>query len=406
MTLNLYGGPVQGLMREVCGVPLLVRVIKTAVRAGVDSLLVVWPSDVPQSIWLSSQAALATEALNGIVIVQHEQFDPQRNSSWASVSSILKDEFLWLPWNWVTHKRALTNHSPSKGAPTTWSSPILLNKDAIVHSTGVGVSKEEGWEGIAVTSERTATDAEHLLVARSGKLLDGIYSTFNRRLCRPFVRLLSHTRVTPNVVTLAGLLAAILSCWMFARGFYGAYVWGALLFFLSGLCDEMDGMLARITFRESAFGTWFEGFVDNATYLLIFTGITTGLYRQYGRAEVLWGVALIAGSVLSVVVINLQRKKSTDPARPHDYLGNVYSLLDSDSSNIISRVVRQINIFLKKAVVIHYLLLFTVLGGLFLFLRLAAVGANLTWILGLYFSQRFFRGGKATGPASEIQTTV
>ena len=54
-TLNQHGGPAEALLREVCGVPLLVRVIKTAVRAGANSLLVIWPSDVPQSIWLSAQ---------------------------------------------------------------------------------------------------------------------------------------------------------------------------------------------------------------------------------------------------------------------------------------------------------------------------------------------------------------
>ncbi len=37
-TLNQYGGPAEALMREVCGVPLLVRVIKTAVRAGASEM--------------------------------------------------------------------------------------------------------------------------------------------------------------------------------------------------------------------------------------------------------------------------------------------------------------------------------------------------------------------------------
>jgi phosphatidylglycerophosphate synthase len=157
----------------------------------------------------------------------------------------------------------------------------------------------------------------------------------------------------------------------------------------------MDGMLARIKFRESAFGTWFEGFVDNATYLLVFVGMTIELYRQRGHAELVWGMALIAGSVLSVVLINLQRKRSTDAARPNEYLGNVYAKLDSDSSNFVSFAARHLNVFLKKAVAIHYLLLFTLFGGLTLFLRLAAIGANLTWILTIYFNRRFFRRSSA-----------
>jgi hypothetical protein len=44
---------------------------------------------------------------------------------------------------------------------------------------------------------------------------------------------------------------------------------------------------------------------------------------------------------------------------------------------------------------IHYLLLFTLFGGLTLFLRLAAIGATLTWILTIYFNRRFFRRSSA-----------
>ena len=391
-TLNQYGGPAEALMREVCGVPLLVRVIKTAVRAGANSFLVIWPFDVPQSIWLSAQAELVRDVLCGIVIVQPEAFEPRPNSNWEALSGLVDDQFLWLPWNWVTNKRVLASLKPSKVFPIDWSLPILLKAD---HNARVRLSIEPRPEGASVTSKRTASQAERLVVARSGKPLDGIYSTFNRRLCRSVVRLLSHTPITPNAVTLAGLAVAILSCLEFARGFYATYVCGALLFFLSGLCDEMDGMLARIKFRESAFGTWFEGFVDNATYLLVFAGITIGLYRQHGHAELVWGMALVAGCALSVVLINLQRKRSTDAARPNEYLGNVYAKLDSDSSNFVSFAARHLNVFLKKAVAIHYLLLFTLFGGLTLFLRLAAIGANLTWILTIYFNRRFFRRSSA-----------
>jgi len=391
--LNQYGGPAEALMREACGVPLLVRVIKTAVRTGANSLLVIWPSDVPQSIWLSAQAELVRDVLCGIVIVQPVAFEPERNESWAALSGFLEEQFLWLPWNRVTNKRALASLKPSEALPANWNLPIQLTKNAVVHDTRI--IPIERREGVAVTSTQTAADAERYVVARSGKPLDGIYSTFNRWLCRRVVRLLSHTSVTPNAVTLAGLAVAILSCLEFVRGFYAAYVCGALLFFLSGLCDEIDGMLARIKFRESAFGTWFEGFVDNATYLLVFVGITIGLYRQHGHAELVWGMALIAGSVLSVVLINLQRKRSTDAARPHEYLGNVYAKLDRDSSNFVSFAARHLNVFLKKAVAIHYLLLFTLFGGLTLFLRLAAIGANLTWILTIYFNRRFFRRSSA-----------
>src|SRR5262249_49477828 len=149
--------------------------------------------------------------------------------------------------------------------------------------------------------------------------------------------------VTPNLVTLAGVAVAILSAWVFGKGFFAAYVGDALLFFLSGLGDEMDGMLARVKFRESAVGTGVAGVVENGTYVLSVGGMTIGLYRQHGVAELIYGAALIVGSVLSVVVINLQRKRSTDRSRPNEYLGKMYGLLDKDSSNLISWAVRHVH---------------------------------------------------------------
>lgn len=112
---------------------------------------------------------------------------------------------------------------------------------------------------------------------------------------------------------------------------------------------------------------------------------------------------MIIGCVLSVVVTRLQRKLATAPDQPQEYAGRLNRLLESDSSNIVSRVVRQIHIFIKKGVAIHYLLTFTILGALPWLLRLAALGANLTWPLALYFNRRFFGRPKASPPGTAAQ---
>ncbi len=394
-SLQEYGGSRRALMRVVCGVPLLVRVVKMAVRAGADSFVFLWPWDEPLEIWTEVREALRAEKIERITMLCRDEFQMRKASSWAGVAEALEERFLWIPWNWVTHKRALTGLELTAEPPSDWSVPVLVAKEAALR-----VMDQEALsaprEGVPVTSRRTAVDAERFLVAHSGKPLDGIYSKFNRWLCRPAVHMLSYTRETPNAITLGGLAVAIAAALLFARGTYFTYAAGALLFFLSGLFDEMDGMIARLKFRESAFGTWFEGFVDNVTYLLIFAGITIGLYRQYGTRELVYGAALIGGCVLSVAVISFQRKRSTDAARPHEYLGRMYGLLEQDSSNWVSWAVRHVHVFLKKGVAVHYLLIFTLLGWLPAFLRLAALGSNLTWIFGLYFSRRFFRGAHIT----------
>jgi phosphatidylglycerophosphate synthase len=389
-TLRNYGEPADVLMRPVAGVPLLARVRATAPRVGVDSILVLWPEDMNPAILQSCAASHLLKEMRVDKLVCASAFDPRINADWATVAERLEDQFLWLPWNWATHKRALAELRPSRYRPLTWKFPVLLEKRAVLPVAGFRVSSDRPPKGVSITSQATVAAAERFLVAHSGKPSDGIYSNFNRRLCWPAVRLLSHTRVTPNALTLAGLLVAIAGAVLYSRGSYANYVAGAVLFFVSGLFDEMDGMMARIKFRESAFGTWFEGFVDNLTYLAVFAGIIAGLHRQYGDLALKYGIALIIGFVLSVVVIGIQRKLATSRERPHEYAGRMNQLMEADSSNLVSRIARQIHIFVKKGVLVHYLLIFTVLGGLPVFLWLAALGSNLTWIVALYFTRRFF----------------
>jgi len=403
--LGKCGDAEQAPMQRVAGVPLLLRVITTAVRTGVDSVLIIWPEGTDSVIWKSCAEWPPLKDVKLSKLVWPNAFDPRSTGSWAAIATRFQDRFLWLPWNWITHKRILAELSQISIRPLTWERPVLMEKRAVLDDLSFRVSSGRQGEGVAIASPTTVRIAERFLVEHSGKPLDGIYSNFNRRLCRPFVRLLTHTRVTPNVLTLAGLLVAILAAFQFARGSYGSCVAGALLFFVSGLFDEMDGMLARIKFRESAFGTWFEGFVDNVTYLVVFAGITAGLNRQYGWA-LKYGIALLVGCSLSVAVIAVQRKLATAPGRPQEYAGRIIELLDSDSSNLVSRVVRHIHILVKKGVVIHYLLMFTVMGVLPLFLWLAALGSNLTWIIGLYFTLRFFSRPAAGAAERDIQTAA
>ena len=388
--LQPYGGAQLALFREVCGIPLLVRVMATAVRAGVHSALVIHRSPLPPEMERTLCTHPALSGLRDLQFREMPHFLPASATHWRAVAAFLEDEFFWLPWNWVSNKHSLAALKHAEARPASWSSPARLTRAAVLFSEAA-LPSSPAPEGVKVTGELSTRSAEGWLVAHSGKPLDGMYSTFNRRLCRPAVRALSNTFISPNLVTLAGLLAAIASAYCYAQGTYLAYVAGALLFFISGLADEADGMLARVRFADSAFGTWFEGAVDNVTYLLLFAGITLGLYKERGPQELLIGEVLLVGCVLASGLVSWQRKRSTHADRPAEYLGNLYQLMDRDRGNWISRIARQINVFVKKAAVIHYVLIFTVLGLLPLLLRMAALAANVTWILTLYFSYRFFR---------------
>ncbi|MGA7290377.1 MAG: CDP-alcohol phosphatidyltransferase family protein, partial [Terriglobales bacterium] len=314
----------------------------------------------------------------------------------------LNHDFLWLPWNWITTKEFLAHLPLAQIHSVHWAEPAYATFHEVTRDNDLSALLHP--EGVAVTSPESVSRAERFLVVHSGKVLDGIHTSFNRRLCRPFVRLLSHTSVSPNAVTLGGVVISIVSAIAFARGSYWWSVLGALLFYVAGLFDEMDGMLARVTFAESPQGTWLEGFADGLSYLLLFGGITIGLHRHYGRSATVMGITLLVGAILALIATSLQRKRATTSDRPNEYLGRFYHLLEKDSGNWISRVVRQVQAFQKRGVVINYVVLFTVIGALPVLFFLATLGAHLTWILTLYFNRRFFAQPAESGVQPDAST--
>jgi phosphatidylglycerophosphate synthase len=389
------------IMPPVAGVPLLTRTLVTVARAGADDILLIGSAALSDEL---VRKCLETVLQYGVRVnvIQLDEFDPGAASSWAKLAPHLNHDFLWLPWNWVTTKQFLAHLPLARILSVNWAEPAHVTLYEVTRDNASSALPHP--EGVAVTSPESVSLAERFLVAHSGKVLDGIHTSFNRRLCRPFVRVLSHTSASPNAVTMGGVVISIVSAVAFAQGSYGWSVLGALLFYVAGLFDEMDGMLARVTFAESPRGTWFEGFADGLSYLLLFGGITIGLHRHYGRLATVMGIALLVGATFALIATSLQRRRATSPDRPNEYLGRFYHLLEKDSGNWISRVVRQVQAFQRRGVMIHYIVLFTIIGALPMLFFLATVGAHLTWIVILYFNRRFFAQPAERGAKPNVNT--
>jgi hypothetical protein len=113
-----------------------VRVIATAGRAAVDSVLVIWPEDVNTAILDSYTELPMLKNVRVEKLIWPSAFNPECAAHWVAIAVRLEDQFLWLPWNWVTHKRALTGLSSSRVLPLTWHSPAMLQKCAVVNQDG------------------------------------------------------------------------------------------------------------------------------------------------------------------------------------------------------------------------------------------------------------------------------
>ncbi|HEY4709958.1 MAG TPA: CDP-alcohol phosphatidyltransferase family protein [Candidatus Acidoferrales bacterium] len=107
--------------------------------------------------------------------------------------------------------------------------------------------------------------------------------------------LLAPTGIPPNVITWCALVANLWAGMLFAAGRFAAA--GGMMV-LAGLCDLLDGPVARLQNRVSLFGGFLDSILDRYADLMLFLGLLV-YYAQVNRFRyaVLAGAAM-AGSVM------------------------------------------------------------------------------------------------------------
>jgi len=95
-----YRSAAEMLMRPVCGVPLLIRTLVTAARAGAGKILLVWPEGAPEELAKKCMESDLVQKTN-VKLIRVKSFDPGAASSWSSIQDDLESRFVWLPWNSV-----------------------------------------------------------------------------------------------------------------------------------------------------------------------------------------------------------------------------------------------------------------------------------------------------------------
>ena len=100
-------------------------------------------------------------------------------------------------------------------------------------------------------------------------LPEGIQNTFFNFLT-PLVKALTKWGVHPNTLTLAGL---IITCMASVALFKGSLRIGGVLILLGGLCDSLDGNLARATGKATRSGALFDSVIDRYSEFIMFLGI-------------------------------------------------------------------------------------------------------------------------------------
>ena len=105
-----------------------------------------------------------------------------------------------------------------------------------------------------------------------------------RSFFRPVADVLVKRGVKPDHLTIAGLVFSILAALLLSRG---DFLSAALLLGLAGLCDMMDGDVARATNSSSRFGAFLDSTLDRIGEGALFAGLAAYyFYRASGGA--LW----------------------------------------------------------------------------------------------------------------------
>ncbi|MFD9395485.1 DUF5941 domain-containing protein [Streptomyces sp. NPDC060000] len=135
-----------------------------------------------------------------------------------------------------------------------------------------------------------AVDDEAIRLKSAVKARDGFFTTY---CISPYSRYLARwcarRGLTPNQVTTASLITALIAAACAATGTRGGFVAAGVLLIASFVLDCTDGQLARYSLQYSTLGAWLDATFDRAKEYAYYAGLALGAAR--GGDDV-WALAL------------------------------------------------------------------------------------------------------------------
>lgn len=136
-----------------------------------------------------------------------------------------------------------------------------------------------------------AVDDEAVRLKSAVKSRDGFFTThcvspYSRYIARWCAR----RGLTPNQVTTASLLTALIAAGCAATGTRGGFIAAGVLLIASFVLDCTDGQLARYALKYSTLGAWLDATFDRAKEYAYYAGLALGAAR--GGHDDVWALAL------------------------------------------------------------------------------------------------------------------
>ncbi|MEV1019631.1 DUF5941 domain-containing protein [Streptomyces sp. NPDC050264] len=136
-----------------------------------------------------------------------------------------------------------------------------------------------------------AVDDEAIRLRTAVKARDGFFTTYCiSPYSRYIARWCARRGLTPNQVTTASLLTALIAAGCAATGTRVGFVGAGILLLCSFVLDCTDGQLARYSLQYSTLGAWLDATFDRAKEYAYYAGLALGAANATG--DDVWALAL------------------------------------------------------------------------------------------------------------------
>ena len=154
---------------------------------------------------------------------------------------------------------------------------------------------------VDVDDEASSKRAEKKLLSLLKKETDGPISRYlNRPISTRITKFLLNTGISPNEISFVSFLAAVVAAITFSLGGYLLLVIGGLFAQISSIVDGCDGEVARLKFKESRYGAWFDAVLDRYADAFLLFGLTMNAYHPVNALFTLGtGFMAIIGSFIN-----------------------------------------------------------------------------------------------------------
>ena len=384
------------LQRDFAGIKMLERLILTLQRAGLSEITILSQKSVG-NIREKTKENMANDPRFKVEITWHEQTENKDQKIWQHIQSLIGSQnFLLMNGNMVVTATTIQDFiEQSSQAGVFEQDEIVVLEGPKIKLGNIFLSPSSKFETLKNYIKNPNTQTLGNVISLDGpkhfaklvedepsaRQIESAFINLHKHYYQQFMdfwvnsyfslkisSLLVKTSITPNVLTLFGLVIGLLSAWQFAQGGYWGGLLGGLAFVGTAIWDCCDGDVARLKFMESDFGDKLDTTCDNLNNVFAFAGIMIGTAVNSGFLHALIPFILlgVGGSLIFYFIYFPKGGKGS-----FFYGTWVYDLIQHLASRNF----------------VYIALLFGIFGHMDWFLWLSGFGANF-FAVALYISKK------------------